>query len=193
MKSGKWKLSVEIFLQFFRIGMFTFGSGWSILAQLEQLYVDKKGLMTKGDLLELTTVGKSVPGVMITNVSMLIGYQLAGVPGGICAVLGLTAPAILILTVVTRFYNFFKDNPWVSYAMRGIGGAVVAIIASAALSLGKEALKDKIAILLCLVAFVLSVFLDVSSLLLIVSGVLRSLLWMGIRMRKEKNGGGEDP
>ena len=184
MKSSKWKQSIGIFLQFFKIGMFTFGSGWSILAQLEQLYVDKKGLMTKGELLELTTVGKSVPGV-----SMLIGYQLGGVSGGICAVLGLTMPAILILTVVTRFYNFFKDNPWVSYAMRGIGGAVVAIIASSALSLGKDALKDKIAILLCLIAFVLSVFLNVSSLLMIVSGVLLALLWMGIRTRKDKGGG----
>jgi chromate transporter len=70
------------------MGCFTFGSGLSILLQLEEEYVDKRKLLTSENVLELTTVGKSVPGVMITNVSMLVGYQLAGAFGGILAVQG---------------------------------------------------------------------------------------------------------
>ena len=70
--------NLRLFWIFFRIGCFTFGGGWSILAQMEQEFVVKRKWITKDQLLDLTAVGKSVPGIMITNIGMLLGYQLGG-------------------------------------------------------------------------------------------------------------------
>lgn len=78
-------MALRIFAYFIKIGSFTFGSGWSILAQMEQEFVDKRRWLTKQELLELVAVGKSLPGIMITNITMLFGYQMAGVLGGVLA------------------------------------------------------------------------------------------------------------
>ena len=101
----KLKTGLELFAFFFKIGCFTFGGGWSILAQMEQEFVDKRKWLTKSELLDMVAVGRSIPGIMITNISMIFGYSVGGVFGGICSVLGITAPAILILSLVTVFYN----------------------------------------------------------------------------------------
>ena len=114
------KKGLELFAFFFKIGCFTFGGGWSILAQMEQEFVDKRKWLTKSELLDMVAVGRSVPGIMITNISMIFGYSVGGVFGGICSVLGITAPAILILSLVTVFYNKLKDNIWCASALRGI-------------------------------------------------------------------------
>ena len=83
------RMALLMLLYFIKIGAFTFGSGWSIIAQMEREFVDERGWMTKSDLLELIAVGKSLPGIMVANITLLFGYQMAGVLGGICAAIGL--------------------------------------------------------------------------------------------------------
>ena len=71
----------ELFLllaEFIRFGLFTFGGGWSIVAQMQQLYVEKKNTITSEELLDLVSVAKSIPGTMIANVAMLYGYRIHG-------------------------------------------------------------------------------------------------------------------
>ena len=134
MSKERIKNGLMLFAFFFKIGCFTFGGGWSILAQMEQEFVDKRKLITKEELLDMVAVGKSVPGIMITNISMLFGYYVGGWFGGVCAVLGMTCPAVLILSFVTAFYKVLKSNVWCHAALRGIRCAVVPIMGSAALS-----------------------------------------------------------
>ena len=90
------RMALLMLLYFIKIGAFTFGSGWSIIAQMEREFVDERGWMTKSDLLELIAVGKSLPGIMVANITLLFGYQMAGVLGGICAAIGLCAVAPII-------------------------------------------------------------------------------------------------
>ena len=68
----------ELFVQFMKFGLFTFGGGWSIVAQMQKLYVEEKHTITAEELLDLTSVGRSVPGTMIGNVAVLYGYRVAG-------------------------------------------------------------------------------------------------------------------
>ena len=70
-----------LFFQFMKFGMFTFGGGWSIVAQMQKLYVEQEKVITSEELLDLTSVGRSLPGTMIGNVAMLYGYRVAGVAG----------------------------------------------------------------------------------------------------------------
>ena len=66
----------KLFWQFFKFGCFTFGGGWSIVAQMQQVYAREKKLMGEEEILDLAAVGKSVPGTMIGNVAMLFGYRM---------------------------------------------------------------------------------------------------------------------
>ena len=161
---------------FFKIGCFTFGGGWSILAQMEQEFIEKRKLLTKGQLMDMVVVGKSIPGIMITNISMLFGYSLGGWFGGICAVLGMACPAILILTFIAMGYDSLKNNPWCNSILLGIRCAIVPIMIRAAWSLGKEILKTKLAIGICAAAFILSFFMAVSNGILIILGIAAAVL-----------------
>ena len=177
----QWKMALLIFVYFVKIGTFTFGSGWSILAQMEQEFVDKRHWLTKAELLDLLAVGKSLPGIMITNITLLFGYQMAGVLGGILAVLGIALPAVVVLSLVTLVYDAIKSNYWVWAALKGVQCAVVPIIGGAAISLGKEGLKEKMGVVLCAAALLVCHFTSISNIVLIVAGVLGALVWMGVK------------
>ena len=180
-KTSQLKMALLIFVYFIKIGTFTFGSGWSILAQMEQEFVEKRHWLTKQELLDLLAVGKSLPGIMITNITLLFGYQMAGVLGGVLAVLGIALPAVVVLSLVTLVYDAIKANYWVWAALKGVQCAVVPIIGGAAISLGKEALKDKLSIALCVAALALCHFTSLSNIALILAGVVGALLWMGVK------------
>lgn len=84
----RWKDIAVLFVQFMKFGCFTFGGGWSIVAQMQQLYVEQRHTITNEELLDLTSVGRSLPGTMIGNVAMLFGYRMAGFLGGLACVVG---------------------------------------------------------------------------------------------------------
>lgn len=171
------KRGLRLFADFFKIGCFTFGGGWAIVAQMEQEYVNKQKLITKDELLEMVAVGRSAPGIMITNIALLFGYHVAGPFGGVCTVLGIVSPAMIILSVVAVFYNSLKDNYWFAAILRGIRCAVVPIIVTSAISLGKQALQTRFAIAVFGIAFVLAVFTDISNVMLVLIGIVTALVF----------------
>lgn len=175
-----FRMVLLMLFYFIKIGAFTFGSGWSIIAQMEQEFVHKRSWMTKNDLLELIAVGKSLPGIMVVNITLLFGYQMAGPLGGIFAAIGLCIPAVITLTIVTAIYDRIKDNYWVWSALKGVQCAVAPIIGGAALSLGKDALRSRMAIVICVAAFLLCYFTSISNLTLVIAGVVIALVWMEV-------------
>lgn len=182
---GQFKKGLRLFAEFFKIGCFTFGGGWAIVAQMEQEYVNKQKLITQDELLEMVAVGRSSPGIMITNIALLFGYHVAGPFGGLCTVFGISSPAMIILTVVAIFYNSLKDNYWFAAFLRGIRSAVVPIIAVAALSLGKQALKTKFAFAIFGVAMVLALATDISNVSLVLIGIVSALVYHFARKKME--------
>ena len=85
MKKQQWERTLDLFKVFFKFGCFTFGGGWSIVAQIQKEYVEKKHWITDEELLDFTSVGRSLPGLMIGNTSVLFGYHAAGIPGAMAA------------------------------------------------------------------------------------------------------------
>lgn len=90
-----WKKALKLFGQFFQFGCFTFGGGWSIVAQMQKLYVEKEKTITSQELLDITSVGRSLPGTMIGNVAMLYGYRVGGVFCGIVCVVAMILALLL--------------------------------------------------------------------------------------------------
>ena len=177
------------FWQFFKFCCYTFGGGWSIVAQMQKEYVQKRGWLTEEDLLDITSVGRSLPGLMIGNVSYLFGYHVAGFPGAIACVTGMCIPPLLILTAVTWFYTQVRDNPYVSRAMVGVRATVVPIITSAALGLRKAALTDRFGYVILLLGFVLYLFFGMNCITIVLLGGLLGFL---LSLWREHRKGGSD-
>lgn len=182
--------ALTLFWYFFKVGFYTFGGGWSIVAQIQKEYVERLKWITEEELLDITSVGRSLPGLMIGNVSYLFGYHVAGFPGAVASVIGISLPSLVVLTVVTWCYTMFKDNIYVSRAMAGVRATVVPIILVAALKLSRAALPEKISWIFLLLGFALYLFLGVSCIwIMIISGVAGFLLRTLQQRRKGGNHG----
>lgn len=186
----KLKELLILLLEFMRFGLFTFGGGWSIIAQMQQLYADKKHTITSEELLDLVSVAKSLPGTMIANVAMLYGYRAAGLAGGLVCVFGMCLPPMAVLVVISFFYAAFRANYWVNAAMQGMQAAVVPIIENAAVNLVKGSVKYPPCVLVVLLSAGLYLFVDINPVFLVVIGIFAGLLIGGYYERKEEKGHG---
>ena len=187
---GRRKELAVLLGEFTRIGAFTFGGGWSIIAQMQQLYVDKKKTITAEELMDLVGVAKSLPGTMIANVAMLYGYRVNGLMGGLAAVTGMCMPPLVVMIAVSYFYNAFRENHWVNAVMMGMQAAVVPIIVSAAIGLMKGSVKYPPCVLVVLGCMGVYLVADVNPALLVLIGVISGLVIGGYYERKEGLGNG---
>ena len=178
----KFKRAFGLYLYFFKIGWFTFGGGWSIVAQMQTDFVEKKKSIESEELLDIVGVGRSLPGTMIGNVAYLFGYHQCGVPGGVMALLGIVTPPLVILSVLTFFYSNVRDNIWVAKALTGVRAVVAPVILSAVLKLTKGAFPTKACYVLCGVGCVLSLIFHVNSVLIVLLGIIAGLV---LNRRKE--------
>lgn len=183
--TDKLLLAVQLVAFFCKIGCFTFGGGWSIVAQMQKEFVDRRHWLTEEELLDMTAVGRSLPGTMIGNVSYLFGYHLGGIICGVASTLGMLIPPVIILSIVTVFYNSFRDNVYVAKAMVGVRASVVPIIGSVCLKLRKSAYVDKIGYLLTAAALIAVLFFNFSTILTVILGAVGGFLIATARERRE--------
>lgn len=179
---------LNLFLIFCKLGCFTFGGGWSIVAQMQRIFVEEKKTITEEELLDLSSVGRSLPGVMIGNVAMLYGYRCYGVLGGFVCVFGLMLPPMILLSAITLFYTTFRDNLWIAAAMNGVRSAVVPIIISAAFGMVKGAFKYPPCVVVMLVTLALYLLFDLNCIYLVLIGAVCGIL---ISEYYERRRGGE--
>ena len=172
----KLNICGKLFFQFLQFGSFTFGGGWSIVAQMKDLYVDKEKSLTDEELLDLTSIGRSLPGTMIGNIAMLYGHRMAGFLGGVACVFGMIAVPMIILMIITGFYTAFQNNLWVAAAMRGVRTAVAPIILTALMKMIKSAFKVPPCFVVAGGMFALYFFMRVSCVWLVVFGAIAGLL-----------------
>ena len=183
MTKQQWSRTLTIFATFLKFGCFTFGGGWSIVAQIQKEYVEKKRWITDEELLDFTSVGRSIPGLMIGNASVLFGHHVAGIPGALLALLGIVLPPFAIMIAVTFIYGLVKDNAYVSYAMMGVRAAVVPIIISAMVKLFKAGMKDVFCYLIAIGGLALCLFTGISNVLIVVIGAVAGLIYMEVKER----------
>lgn len=151
---------LELFWTLFKIGAFTFGGGYAMLP-LIQAEVARKGWLEAEKLVNFIAVSESTPGPFAVNISTYVGMELAGIIGAVCATLGVVLPSFVIILIVARFYEKFRASRVVKGCMSGLKPAVIGMIGTAVLSVGKTVfLPFEIkAFLLSLGIFVLSLVL----------------------------------
>jgi len=130
------EILLELFLTFFKIGLFTFGGGYAMLPMIRQ-EVLAHNWMTIEDLVNFIAVSESTPGPFAINVSTYIGAETAGVAGSIAATSGVVLPSFIVILLVAQGYEKFRDSAIVKGVMSGLRPAVIGLIAAALFSVGK--------------------------------------------------------
>lgn len=152
MTQGKNKY-LELFLTFFRIGLFTIGGGYAILPMLKKEFVDEKKIMTEDELLDFYAISQSTPGIISTNVSTFIGYKEAGFPGVIFSSLGMVTPSLIIIIIIAAFFDNFAEIVYVQKAFMGIRIVILALILNAVLKMGKKSIKNLMGYIILIASF----------------------------------------
>ena len=124
---------LQLFYEFFKAGLFAIGGGMATLPFLYDMS-DKMGWFTYADLANMVAISESTPGPIGINMATYVGYTLRGVPGAVTATVGLITPSIIIILIIAKFLQAFKDSPLVDATFYGLRPASTGLIAAAGLS-----------------------------------------------------------
>ena len=177
----KIKLCLKLFLTMFKIGLFTFGGGYAMIAVFENEFVSNKKWIEQEEFTDLIAIAESTPGPIAINSSTYIGYKVAGILGSVFATLGMVLPSLLIIFIISLFLNEFLQIQLVSKAFKGIQACVAFLILSAGLKMFIKSKKTIFSIivfaLVCLSVILCTIFgVDFSSIYYILLGALAGLI-----------------
>lgn len=181
----------QLALTFLKIGAFTFGGGYAMLALLETEFVSRRQWMTMEEFMDMTAIAESTPGPMAVNSATYIGYRVAGPVGALVATLAVCLPSFVVIYILSFFFDRFLSLTYVAKAFRGIQAGVVYLIFSAGLkmlrSIEKNALSRGIAVAVMLLMVVLTLLsVKVSSLIYILLSGLIGLAVYGVRVWRQR-------
>lgn len=125
---------LELFITFFKIGLFTFGGGYAMIPLIQSEVLGKKWLAGE-ELINFIAVSESTPGPFAINIATYVGSEKGGFFGAMLATLGVVMPSFIIILIVARFYFKFKTNKYIAGAMTGLRPAAIALIMSAVVSM----------------------------------------------------------
>ena len=130
-----FKSILYLFITMFKIGLFTFGGGYAMVALIERELVEKKSWLTHDEFLDVVAIAESTPGPIAVNSATYIGYKRNGVIGSIFSTLGVVLPSFIITFIISLFFDKFLQLEYVGYAFKGIQAGVVFLILSAGIKM----------------------------------------------------------
>ena len=190
MKKRKGYLS--LFLTMLKIGLFTFGGGYAMIALLEHEFVEKKKWLEKNEFLDVAAIAESTPGPIAINAATYIGYKNSGMLGSMLATLGICIPSFVIIYAISLFFDAFLSLTLVAYAFKGIQICVVYLILTAGLKMLKQMKKTVFnmiilsATLLCMVVFSLFAVKFSTIFYILISGACGVAVYLLGKIRKEE-------
>ena len=163
------KILLELFLMFAKIGLFTIGGGYAMLAIIEDTVVTQKKWMTHEEMMELLVIAESTPGPIAINCATYVGYRRKGALGAAAATLGMVTPSLVIIYTISQFLDNFLEIGIIASAFHGIKVGVGIVIINAGLNMMKKV--KKAALPRCLMAFGLAAMLAINFLSLNISSI----------------------
>ena len=180
-----------LFFTFFKIGLFTFGGGYAMIALLEEEFIQRRKWLDKDEFLDMTAIAESTPGPVAINSATYLGYKLAKVPGAATATVAVCLPSFLIIYAISLFFEQFTQLTVIANAFKGIQVCVIYLIFSAGVRMLKALDKSPFAtgvlaaVMLVMVGLSLAGVSVSSILLILLSGAAGVAAWL-IGRRKER-------
>ena len=180
--TDKKKILAKLFFSTLYLSAFTFGGGYVIVTLMKQKFVDELHWIQEDEMLDLIAIAQSAPGAIAVNGAIVVGFKLAGVLGAVTAIIATIIPPFLIITVISYFYELFRDNYVVSNILAGMQAGVGAVIASVVLDMGGGVVKQKsvVSVLIMLTAFAATYVFRINVVYVILSciaiGVIRTVI-----------------
>jgi len=186
----------DLFFTFARIGLFTFGGGYAMIALIENHCVERKQWITHDEMMDVTVIAESTPGPIAINCATFTGYKKAGVPGAIVATLGMVVPSFLVIYLISLLLDNFLELTVIANAFKGIKIAVGILILDAAITMIRKMHKKKLprTIMVCSCVMMLAINLfawNFSSISLMLVAAVVSLLIFVLQGAPEQKGGGK--
>ncbi len=181
---------LQMFLAFFKLGLFTIGGGLAMIPILQHKAVEEYRWMSESEMVDCIAVSQSLPGVVAINMATYVGMRKRGLLGAFCATLGVVAPSLIIIVIIAAFLGRIDQITYVQGALAGIRSAAVGLIAWATWKMAKAVLVGKgiFAWTLAIAAFILITFLKLSAVWAIIGGIV---LGIGYYYLTERGGGKE--
>lgn len=170
-----FKLYLELFKVFFKIGAFTFGGGYAMIPLIEEEIVTNKNWVKKEDIFDLFAISQSIPGAIAVNTSTLVGYKIAGRLGALFATLGVILPSFVIISSIATFFVKISDSQVVEAIFTGINGAVIVLILMAAIKILKIAIHDSLSVIIIIATVLIILLTNISPAFIILAGAIIGL------------------
>ena len=183
------------FLTFAKIGLFTFGGGYAMIALIENACVEKKQWISHDEMMNITVIAESTPGPIAINCATYVGYRQQGFWGALAATLGIILPSFCIIFAISAFLDRFLEITWIAHAFQGIKIAVGILILDAACKMLKKMQKKAMPRIILLAAFGAMLLINIlsvriSSIILMLTAGLVSLILFLVRKPAGKGGAG---
>ena len=188
----KIKDYLSLFLTMLKIGLFTFGGGYAMIALIENEFVEKKKWIEKDEFLDIAAIAESTPGPIAINAATYIGYKNSGIIGSMIATLGICIPSFAIIYAISLFFDDFLSFTLVAYAFKGIQICVVYLILTAGLKMLKQMKKTTFNMiiisltLICMIVFSLFAVKFSTIFYILISGACGVAVYLLCKIRKEE-------
>ncbi len=130
-----FEVYIQLFISFFKIGLFGFGGGYAILS-LIQHEIEIHGWMTPSEFTDVIAISQMTPGPIGINSATYVGYTASGtILGSIVATFAIVLPSFIIMITLVRFFFYLRGNKYMEYAFLGLRPVVIGLIGAAAVVL----------------------------------------------------------
>ena len=173
----------ELFVIFFKLGIFTIGGGIAMVPILRKKMVEELKWFDDDEMVDIIAICQGLPGVLAVNMATFVGYKKKKLPGAFVATLGVIIPSFVIILVIARFLSEFEENVYSQGALGGLKAAAAALVLLAVWQVGRTAVSDWFSAVCAAGAFVLIVFCKISVVYVIILflaiGVAKEFLFPG--------------
>lgn len=168
MKKDYSKL-LTLFKTMFVLSACTFGGGFVIVSLMKKKFVEELKWLDEDEMLDVTAITQSAPGPLPVNASVIIGYRICGVVGSLVAIAGTILPPMIIISIISLFYEQFRTNKYIAIALQVMRAGVAAVIFDVVINLAKNVFKTKrvLYISMMFVAFIATYLFKVSAMIII--------------------------